>query len=33
MVREGERVPVDLLVLSTSRGDGKCFIETAQLDG
>ncbi|KAI8321958.1 phospholipid-translocating P-type ATPase, partial [Martensiomyces pterosporus] len=33
LLREGEPVPVDLLILSTSEEDGTCFIETKNLDG
>ncbi|KAJ1962718.1 phospholipid transporting ATPase [Dipsacomyces acuminosporus] len=33
MLREDDPVPADLLILSTSEGDGTCFIETKNLDG
>ncbi|KAJ1942130.1 phospholipid transporting ATPase, partial [Linderina macrospora] len=33
LLREGDAVPVDLVVLSTSEDDGTCFIETKNLDG
>ncbi|KAI9221118.1 hypothetical protein BC828DRAFT_397693 [Blastocladiella britannica] len=33
MLKKGEKVPADLLLLSTSFEDGNCFIETSELDG
>jgi len=32
-LHDHERVPVDLVVLATSRPESDCFVETAQLDG
>ncbi|XP_074846632.1 phospholipid-transporting ATPase IH isoform X6 [Carettochelys insculpta] len=33
MVKEDETFPCDLIFLSSSRGDGTCFVTTASLDG
>uniref|UniRef100_A0A8C4JDY2 Phospholipid-transporting ATPase n=1 Tax=Dromaius novaehollandiae TaxID=8790 RepID=A0A8C4JDY2_DRONO len=33
MVKEDETFPCDLILLSSSRGDGTCFVTTASLDG
>ncbi|XP_029558708.1 probable phospholipid-transporting ATPase IH isoform X1 [Salmo trutta] len=33
MVREDETFPCDLILLSTSRGDGTCYVTTTSLDG
>uniref|UniRef100_A0A8C3SS49 Phospholipid-transporting ATPase n=1 Tax=Chelydra serpentina TaxID=8475 RepID=A0A8C3SS49_CHESE len=33
MVKENETFPCDLIFLSSSRGDGTCFVTTASLDG
>ena len=30
---QGDRVPADIILLSTNRDDGSCFIETSTLDG
>lgn len=30
---EGEQVPCDLIVMSTSHDHGQCFVMTANLDG
>ncbi len=32
-VKENETFPCDLILLSTSREDGTCFVTTASLDG
>jgi phospholipid-transporting ATPase len=32
-LRKGEKVPADLVLVSTSYDDGNCFIETSELDG
>lgn len=33
LVKEDETFPCDLILLSTSRDDGTCFVTTASLDG
>lgn len=33
MVKEDEKFPCDLIFLSSSRGDGTCFVTTTSLDG
>ena len=33
MVREDETFPCDLILLSSSRGDGTCYVTTTSLDG
>lgn len=33
LVKEDETFPCDLIMLSTSRDDGTCFVTTASLDG
>ncbi|KAJ1725016.1 phospholipid transporting ATPase, partial [Coemansia biformis] len=33
LLQDGDPVPADLLLLSTSDGDGVCFVETKNLDG
>lgn len=33
VVKEDETFPCDLILLSTSREDGTCFVTTASLDG
>lgn len=33
MVKEDESFPCDLILLSSSREDGTCFVTTASLDG
>lgn len=33
MVKENETFPCDLIFLSSSRGDGTCFVTTTSLDG
>lgn len=33
LVKEEETFPCDLILLSTSRDDGTCFVTTASLDG
>lgn len=33
LIKDGEPVPADILVVSTSETDGRCFIETMNLDG
>lgn len=33
MVREDETFPCDLILLSSSRPDGTCYVTTASLDG
>lgn len=33
MVKEDETFPCDLMLLSSSRADGTCFVTTASLDG
>ncbi|KAH7108194.1 phospholipid-translocating P-type ATPase [Auriculariales sp. MPI-PUGE-AT-0066] len=33
LLREGDQVPADLLILATSDSDGLCFVETKNLDG
>ncbi|KNE61628.1 phospholipid-translocating P-type ATPase, flippase [Allomyces macrogynus ATCC 38327] len=32
-LKKGDKVPADLVLLSTSYSDGNCFIETSELDG
>lgn len=32
-VQDGEHFPADLLLVKSSRADGQCYIETAELDG
>ncbi|KNE67646.1 phospholipid-translocating P-type ATPase, flippase, partial [Allomyces macrogynus ATCC 38327] len=32
-LKKGDKVPADLMLLSTSYEDGNCFIETSELDG
>jgi phospholipid-transporting ATPase len=32
-VEEGEEIPADLIILSTSRSEGICYAETSHLDG
>lgn len=33
LVKEDETFPCDLILLSSSREDGTCFVTTASLDG
>lgn len=33
LIKEDETFPCDLILLSTSREDGTCFVTTASLDG
>lgn len=33
LVKEGDEIPADLLILASSEEGGKCFTETANLDG
>mmetsp|Transcript_82026 Transcript_82026/g.240802 ORF Transcript_82026/g.240802 Transcript_82026/m.240802 type:complete len:1231 (+) Transcript_82026:2-3694(+) len=33
LLQEGERLPVDALVLATDLPDGECYVETSNLDG
>lgn len=33
MVKEDETFPCDLILLSSNRSDGTCFVTTASLDG
>lgn len=33
LLRENDQIPADIIVLSTSDGDGLCYIETKNLDG
>ena len=33
LVKEDESFPCDLILLSSSRDDGTCFVTTASLDG
>ncbi|KAJ2860305.1 phospholipid transporting ATPase, partial [Coemansia aciculifera] len=33
LLRDGDAVPADVLLLSTSEDDGSCFVETKNLDG
>lgn len=33
LVKEDETFPCDLILLSSSRDDGTCFVTTASLDG
>lgn len=33
LLRDGEEVPADCILLATSRQDGRCYVETANLDG
>lgn len=33
MVRKDDQIPADLLLLSSARQDGRCYLETANLDG
>jgi phospholipid-translocating ATPase len=33
LIKDDENVPADVVVLSTSEGDGTCYIETKNLDG
>lgn len=32
-IKDGEHIPADILILSTSEVDGRCFVETMNLDG
>ncbi|KAF4040525.1 Pleckstrin homology domain-containing proteinoLip ATPase C [Phytophthora infestans] len=33
LLRDGDQVPADCILLATSRPDGRCYVETANLDG
>ena len=33
MIREGEQASADVVILATSEAEGRCFVETANLDG
>jgi P-type E1-E2 ATPase len=33
MLKEKEEVPADILILATSEEEGRCFVETSNLDG
>lgn len=30
---KGDKIPADMMIISSSYDDGSCFIETAELDG
>uniref|UniRef100_M4C267 Phospholipid-transporting ATPase n=2 Tax=Hyaloperonospora arabidopsidis (strain Emoy2) TaxID=559515 RepID=M4C267_HYAAE len=33
VIKDGDQVPADCVLLATSRPDGRCYVETANLDG
>ncbi|OWZ24194.1 P-type ATPase (P-ATPase) [Phytophthora megakarya] len=33
LLKDGDQVPADCILLATSRPDGRCYVETANLDG
>ncbi|POM77063.1 P-type ATPase (P-ATPase) Superfamily [Phytophthora palmivora] len=33
LLKDGDQVPADCILLATSRSDGRCYVETANLDG
>lgn len=32
-IRDGDEIPADLVVLSTSQKNGQCYVSTVNLDG